>query len=116
MAIRKDLLLDQVERFARLLTLLIAGKKPLDYQQQINDALSELTGLGEDFFTQVNDHGILFSVLSMAPIDDQKALAALLLWQKNPEANRELARKLLTIVDKKKLDARLNEMIVAHNL
>ncbi len=115
MAIRKDLLHDQIEKYARLLSLLIGGKKPLDYDQQINDALSELTGLNPDFFSEVNDAGILLSVLSMAPMDDQKALAALLLWQKKPELNKELAKKLLAMLDRKKIDSRLSEMLTNNN-
>jgi hypothetical protein len=111
MSIKRDYLFDQIEKFAHLLAILISGKKPDPKDITIDQALADLTGLPEDFFASVADTSILYSVLSMVPTDDQKALAAMILWYKNQNLYRETAGSLLAGVDRKKLETRVNEML-----
>jgi hypothetical protein len=111
MSLKRGYLIDQIEKYTELLGWLVAGRKIVPGETTIDQALADLTGLPEDFFKSVSDPAILYSVLTMVPTDDQKALAALLLWHKDPSHYPDTAKSLLTLVDKSKLDPRVKEFI-----
>lgn len=116
MSLKRGYLIDPIEKFLDLLGLLAAGKKPTQDEDSVEQVLASLTGLPVDFFEKVVDQTILFSVLTMVPTDDQKAIAALILWHKDNNAYRETARLLISPLDKKKLDGRVSELIVKAGL
>lgn len=116
MSLKRGYLIDPIEKFLDLLALLAVGKKPAHDEDSTEQVLASLTGLPVDFFEKVLDHSILFSVLSMVPTDDQKAIAALILYHKDQSAYRETARLLINPLDKKKLDGRVSELITKSGL
>ncbi|MCA9507637.1 MAG: hypothetical protein KC505_04350 [Myxococcales bacterium] len=111
MALKRSYLIDPIETYLDLIQKLSLGSKHLLKDGEVAQTLASLTGLSEDFFLKIVDADILFSVLSMLPTDEQKAIAALILWHEDQNTHAQIARKIIDRINQKDIDERVREII-----
>jgi hypothetical protein len=104
MSIRRDYILNQIDKLAQLIAAIISSKKvEIKEERSIDQSLAELTGLDSLMFSDPKNIQILGSLLSLLPDDNQKALAARLLELKNHKIYRDISHNLMIEVDQQRL-------------
>ena len=109
MSIRSGHVIWQIERACELIASLIARKKLSPKEEvEVNQMLSDLTGLDRNLFADPNSVRIL--PIMLGPLDDsQKALTAKFLQIKNPDLYGDLAERLLGEVDWSKVHSKVQK-------
>lgn len=112
MSIRSDFILWQIEKACALIASLMSKKKLEQKEEaEVNQTLSDLTGLNVDMFADPAKAPILPIMLN-ALEDNQKALVAKLLQIKNPDIYGALAEKLLGQINWSKVHSQVKKFEV----
>lgn len=112
MGIRRDYIIDQIEKAVQLVAALFNARNLEFFQNSsIDHALAQLTGLDISWFTDEQNVGALGCILSLLPDDNVKTMAAKLLEMKDSAKYLETRRTLLANINMQQLDPLVREMI-----
>ena len=111
MSIQQDYIMNQIENIAQFVAALISSNKAQNlHESSLDQTLAELTGLDKSLFSDSKNAYLLAPLLSMLE-NNQKALAAQLLFLKDQGLYGKTVQNLLDQVDKKNLDPAVRALV-----
>lgn len=108
----RDYILDQIDKAVQFIASIITNNKTeLKDQAELDQTLSALTGLDSSFFIK-SDTRLLKAILPLLADENAKAMAALILRQKNPEAYGEIYDCLMADIEFEKLSPKVRALFI----